>query len=96
MGNLIERTQEALRRGRRFVLYGVWQIGKPGEEIPRGFIIKQVRVAILLGSKLVDGMHMVRASALAFATILSIVPFLAVTFFIIEKFNLGEDLYALV
>ena len=96
MGNLIERTKEALRRGRQFVLYGVWQIGKPGEEIPRGFIIKQVRVAILLGSKLLDGMHMVRASALAFATILSIVPFLAVTFFIIEKGNLGENLYALV
>ena len=96
MGNLIERTKEALRRGRQFVLYGVWQIGKPGEEIPRGLVIKQVRVAILLGSKLLNGMHMVRASALAFATILSIVPFLAVTFYIIETFNLGEDLYALV
>ncbi len=96
MGNLIEHTKEALRRGRQFVLYGVWQIGKPGEEIPRGFVIKQVRVAILLGSKLLDGMHMVRASALAFATILSIVPFLAVTFYIIETFNLGEELYALV
>ena len=96
MGNLIERTKEALRRGQRFVLYGVWKIGKPGEEIPRGFIIKQIRVTILLGSKLLDGMHMVRASALAFATLLSIVPFLAVTFYIIETFNLGEDLYALV
>ena len=96
MGKLIQRTKEALRRGRQFVLYGVWQIGKPGEEIPSGFVIKQIRVAILLGSKLLDGMHMVRASALAFATILSIVPFLAVTFYIIETFNLGEDLYALV
>ena len=96
MGKLIQRTKEALRRGRQFVLYGVWQIGKPGEEIPSGFVIKQIRVAILLGSKLLDGMHMVRASALAFATILSIVPFLAVTFFIIDKLDLGENLYALV
>ena len=96
MGTLIQRTREAFERGKNFVLYGVWQIGMPGEDIPKGFIIKQVRVAILLGSKLLDGMHMVRASSLAFATILSIVPFLAVTFFIIETFNLGEDLYALV
>ena len=39
---------DALRRGNRFVTRDVWEIGKPGEEIPRGLIIKNIRVAILL------------------------------------------------
>ena len=80
MGKLIERTKEALRRGRQLVLYGGWQIGKQGEEIHRGFIIKQVRVDIFLGSKLRGGVHMVRAADLALGTPLSSHPFPAVAF----------------
>jgi membrane protein len=91
-----KRASDALRRFYRFATYEIWQIGTPGEEVPRGLIIKQIRVAILLGSKLVDGMHMVRAAALTFATLLSIVPFLAMLFFVIQEFNLSDNVYAFV
>ena len=93
MSDLINRIVEAAKRGHQFALYDVWRIGKPGEEIPQGFIIKQIRVIILLATKLLDGTHMLRASALTFATLLSIVPLLAVTFFIVQTFNLGEDVF---
>ena len=80
----------ALQRGRRFVAHDVWRIGRPGEEIPHGLIIKHIRVAILLMKGLVQDYLLLRASALTFATILSIVPFLAIMFFIIQTFNVGE------
>jgi membrane protein len=87
---------EGLKRFYRFALHDIWQIGTPGEQIPRGLVIKQIRVAILLGSKLIDGMHMVRAASLAFATLLSIVPFLAMLFFVIQEFNLSDSVYRLI
>ena len=93
MGKTITRIREAIERGRYFVTMDIWDIGKPGEEIPSGFFIKQIRVVILLLTKLLDGNLMLRASALTFATLLSIVPFLAVTFYIIQTFNLGGGLY---
>jgi membrane protein len=96
MSRLLPRTTEAVRRARRFVLHDVWEIGTPGEELPRGFVIKQVRVAILLGIKLLDGMHMVRAAALTFATLLSIVPLLALLFFAIQRLDLGEQIYSFI
>lgn len=90
----IREGREAIERGRQFVLKDLWQIGKPGETLPDGFIIRQLRVAILLITNLARGTIMLRASALTFATILSIVPFLAVIFYLIQTFNLGESLYA--
>ncbi len=82
----------AFQRGRRFLSHDVWYIGRPGEEVPSGFIIKQVRVAILLVSNVIEGSLMLRASALTFATILSIVPFLAIMFAVIQTFNLAEGI----
>ncbi|HNR35987.1 MAG TPA: YihY/virulence factor BrkB family protein [Candidatus Hydrogenedentes bacterium] len=81
---------EALRRGRRFVMHDVWHIGRPGEEIPHGFIPKHIRMIVLLAKHLWEDDLLLRASALTFATILSIVPFLAIMFFIIQTFNVGE------
>ena len=96
MSTLLQRSAEGIRRAKRFALHDIWQIGTPGEELPRGLVIKQIRVAILLGSKLLDGMHMVRAAALTFATLLSIVPLLAVLFFVIQRLDLGEQVYSYV
>ena len=86
--------KERCQRLRAFVVQDIWHIGKPGEDIPNGFLVKQLRVLVLLLTKLLDGQLMLRASALTFATLLSIVPFLAVIFYIIQTFNLGEEVYA--
>ncbi|MCH7959875.1 MAG: YihY/virulence factor BrkB family protein [Candidatus Hydrogenedentes bacterium] len=93
MPNYLERSIDALKRGRQFVVHDVWRIGLPGEDIPGGLIIKQIRVVILLITNLAEGSLLLRASALTFATLLSIVPFLAVMFYVIQTFNLGEGVY---
>lgn len=80
-------------RGRRFITHDVWRIGRPGEPVPHGFIIKQIRVVILLVQGLVRDALLLRAAALTFTTVLSIVPFLAITFYIIQSFDLGEQVY---
>ena len=84
---------EALERGQQFVTHGVWVIGRPGEEMPSGFIIKNLRVAILLFTSLWEGTLLLRASALAFATVLSIVPFLAIMFYVVTVLHLDEGIY---
>ena len=86
----IDNLWDALERGRRFVTHDVWHIGAPGEEVPHGLIIKHVRVAILLAKGLVRDDLLLRAAALTFATILSIVPFLVIMFYIIQTFGVGE------
>ena len=83
---------DALARGRRFLTHDVWHIGLPGEEIPHGFIIKNIRVAILVIKGLIRDHLLVRASALTFTTMLALVPFLAIMFFMITTFNLGETI----
>ena len=92
MRELLQQLWDALDRGRRFVTHDVWRIGVPGEAIPHGFIIKHIRVAILLVKGLLRDDVLLRASALTFATMLAIVPFLALMFFIIETFNVAETI----
>lgn len=96
MAKTLDRAVEALRRGKRFMIHDAWQIGRPGEKPPSGFLIKHARVVILLVQNLGKNALLLRASALAFASVLAIVPFLAVTFFVIETFSLDKELYAYV
>ncbi|HEO71585.1 MAG TPA: YihY family inner membrane protein [Candidatus Hydrogenedentes bacterium] len=93
MRKLIQDGIEALKRGRRFVTRDVWHIGQPGEEIRYGWLITQLRVAILLVQNLVRDALTVRAAALTFATALGIVPFLALVFFVVQTFHIDEHIY---
>lgn len=93
MLDYIRRAIAAVRRGHQFVTHGVWRIGRPGEVVPHGLIIKNIRVAILLFRGVMEETLLLRASALTFATLLFIVPFLTFMFFFITTFNLGEGVY---
>ncbi len=85
--------RESLDRGRRFAAHDVWRIGRPGEEVPHGFIIQQVRAAILLARSVGEETLVVRAAALSFATLIFLVPFMAFMFYFIQTFNLGDKIY---
>ncbi len=93
MRELWKQAKEALQRGKQFVTHDVWHIGLPGEEVPHGLIIKQVRVIILLFRGIVEETLLLRASALTFATMLFLVPFLALMFYFIQTFDLGDQFY---
>lgn len=85
----IQQVFDALERGRRFVTHDVWYIGRPGEEVPNGLIIKQVRVLILLVRNLLQGAFLMRSAALTFTSLLSVVPCIAILLIVIQKLNLG-------
>lgn len=90
----IQRAREAYGRGRQFLAHDIWYIGKPGEQIPSGFVIKQLRVGILLFKGMFEETLLLRASALTFTTLLFIVPFLVFMFSFIQTFHLGDHVYA--
>lgn len=94
MSSYWQQLGGALERGQKFIRHDVWQIGKPGERVPSGFIIKHIRVSILLVRGLIEETLLLRASALTFATMLFIVPFLAFMFAFIQWFNLGDEIYS--
>lgn len=89
----IARAYAALERGERFLRHDIWYIGKPGEAVPAGFLIRQVRVGILLFRGIVEETLLLRASALSFTTLLFLVPFLVFMFSFIQTFNLGDHIY---
>ncbi len=89
-------VRAALERGHRFVTRDVWRIGLPGEDIPSGFFIKHIRVAILVARGMAQEALLLRASALTFATLLFLVPFFTLVFVFIQTFNLGEGVYGYV
>ena len=93
MTEFSQRLLDALDRGKRFVTHDVWRIGGTGDEVPYGFVIRQVRVTILLVQNLVRDALTLRAAALTFATALGIVPFLALTFFVIQTFDVDTAVY---
>lgn len=91
--NYIKLWIASFKRGRQFIAHDIWRIGLPGEVVPNGLIIKQIRAIILLARGLVEETLLLRASALTFATLLFLVPFLAMMFFFIQTFNLGDQVY---
>lgn len=93
MGNYFKQVKEAVERGHRFVTHDIWQIGEPGERIPSGIITKNIRVALLLLRGITEETLLLRASALTFATMLFIVPFLVFMFAFIQTFDLGDNIY---
>ncbi len=96
MNESADRITKTIRKWRRFLRYDVWQIGRPGEEAPDGFVIKQIRVAILLVQNFIENKLLLRAAALTFVSLLSIVPVLALMYYAIMRFDLGEGIYDMV
>ncbi len=96
MREYIQRMFEALDRGRRFATHDIWIVGREGEEVPYGFIVKQLRVVIMLMQNMVQDALLLRAAALAYTTVLSLVPFVAVLYFVINQFNLTTEITGMI
>lgn len=84
---------ESLKRAHRYVFHDIWQAGLPGEKIHSGFIVKNLRVAFLLTRGITEETILLRSSALTFATMLFIVPFMVFMFAAIQTFDLGDAIY---
>jgi YihY family inner membrane protein len=84
---------ESLRRANRYVMHDIWQAGLPGEKRHSGLFVKNLRVAFLLTKGITEETLLLRASALTFATMLFIVPFMVFMFAAIQTFDLGDAIY---
>lgn len=92
MQRQVRKAARLFKMLRQFVSYDVWHIHEPSDR-RLSLLVKQTRVILLLARSVVSGQLLLRASALTFTTILALVPLLAITFMIIQGFNLGEELY---
>jgi len=86
-GTVIDRVH-------RLVTHDVWHASRHEPGSRRTWLFRQIRVAFLLVQNLVRDALTLRAAALTFATALGIVPFLAITFFMIQTFHVDEEIYS--
>ena len=92
MTNLISWTLTQIKRINDLI----WHT--PLSEISKGrtFVIKQLRIAIIAARGFSNDKVNLRASALTFYTLLSIIPVIAIAFAIAKGFGLDQDLRALI
>lgn len=84
---MLQRALAGLEKTRTFVQTGVWRI--PSRHLPprKSFLIRQLRILLLASRRFRDDRCHLRASALTFYTLLSIVPILAMAFGIAKGFG---------
>jgi membrane protein len=93
MKHFLMDLRRYLRRTREFVTHDVWNIGEPDSYVPHSVMARQIRVFVVMLQGLGRDMLFLRAAALSFATIFGIVPFLAIVFFVIDTFNVNDEVY---
>lgn len=93
MAETDSKLVRSLKNARQFMTVDIWQVGQPGEKNRSGFFVKNLRVAILLTRGITEESLLLRASALSFATILFIVPFMVFMFAFVQTFDLGDVVY---
>ena len=87
MDTLIKPLSRFLSSLRKFTTDEIWRLDLSRISRLRAFFIQQVRVGYLVARAFVQDRLLVRASALVYATLLSIVPLLAVMFSLLKGFG---------
>lgn len=84
--------RERLDRARRFVKKGVWEVEPSGLSRVRGALIYYVRMGILIAEGSLRNHLLLRAAALTYKTVFSIVPLMAVMLAFFKGFGGTERL----
>lgn len=92
MGNPVSWSEDLLKK----LNHIIWHT--PLSEISKGktFIFKQIRIFILAARGFLNDKVMLRASALTFYTLLSVIPIVAIAFAIAKGFGLDQNLEELI
>jgi membrane protein len=83
---------ELISSVRQFVLEDIWRLDFSKLSPLKVFFIKQIQIIIHVIQRFQQDRLMVRAAALVYATLLSIVPLLAVTFSLLKGFGYHNEL----
>jgi membrane protein len=84
------KKKEVLKSTRQFIKEDIWKIN-PGQH-PRYFLIRQLKIAIMAFKGFTENHIQLRASALTFYSLLSVVPVVAMIFGIAKGFGLDSTL----
>jgi membrane protein len=83
---------EFISSARQFILEDIWRLDFRKLSPFKVFLIKQVQIIFHVARRFQQDRLMVRAAALVYATLLSIVPLLAVTFSLLKGFGYHNEL----
>ena len=76
----VARLVSLLRQGRKFVLDGIWEVDERGHKLPLKFLIIFVRLVSVSFRGFVENKCNLRAAALTYASVFSLIPILALGF----------------
>lgn len=92
MKNLLKRILELFNFVRQFLTRDIWRLDFNKISRVRAFFYRQIIVGWLVGRAFIHDRLLVRSSALVYATLLSIVPLLAVMFSVLKGFGFHNKL----
>lgn len=84
---MLDRVRHAVRTSREFLQSQVWEQEISGRSWIEGFGIRQLRVGLIVVKGITSGNLALRASAMTYATLLSLVPLLVVAFTVFRAFG---------
>jgi len=84
---VIDRIRTLVRRARRFLDLQIWEHDLSGRSTIEKFLIRELRVALIVLRGTAKGGISLRASAMTFSTLFALVPLLIVFFSIFH--NMG-------
>lgn len=85
-----------LQHSREFLRRGLWEIDSAELRAGRRLFLKSLQFALAVGREFFADKCLLHASALAFTTILSFIPFLAVMFALMKGFGAATELEILI
>lgn len=85
-----------LQQGREFLLHGLWEINSVELRAGKRFFLRALQFVTAVVREFFADNCLLHASALAFTTILSFIPFLAVMFALLKGFGAEIDLEILI
>jgi membrane protein len=80
---------------KRFLFEDIWIISHNGLSPIKSFIFKQLKIFIITFRGFMENKVVLRASALTYYTLLSVVPFVAMVFGVAKGFGLDKKLYVI-
>ena len=83
---------QIIERVKRFVAEELWQLDLQAAGSLHRFVLRQVRMGIMVVRGFLDDRCMLRASALTYTTMLAIVPILAVAFSVLKGLGVQNEL----
>lgn len=88
----IHQAKRNYEEGKQFFSESLWEIDLAGFSASRAFVYQALRVAYLAGKDFIEDQCPLRASALSYTTLLSLVPLLAFMFAIAKGFGAQDQL----